>query len=138
MRRSADCEWGMVSRDGWVVYDDTQNYLLDENDWWVPVANATPSPRSCTAGSSGTDAASPTRSNNYPNGAEATSAADCCNKCFAESDCTAWVYETTPGTPNCWPLQATGGSVAAQSRVLGIVQVGYSYSLPHMPVLYHS
>lgn len=22
------CEWGLVSRDGWVVYDDTQNYIL--------------------------------------------------------------------------------------------------------------
>ena len=29
------CEWGMVSRDGWVVYDDTPNYILDANDWLV-------------------------------------------------------------------------------------------------------
>jgi hypothetical protein len=31
------CEWGMVSRDGWVVYDDTENYILDSNDWCVPL-----------------------------------------------------------------------------------------------------
>ncbi len=29
------CEWGIVSRDGWVVYDDTSNYILDANDWLV-------------------------------------------------------------------------------------------------------
>lgn len=29
----------MVSRDGWVVYDDSPNYILDANDWWVPNAN---------------------------------------------------------------------------------------------------
>jgi hypothetical protein len=46
------CEWGVVSRDGWVVYDDTQNFILDENDWWV--ANDAPQPpRSCHPPSTG-------------------------------------------------------------------------------------
>ena len=31
----------MVSRDGWVAYDDHENFVLDENDWWVPNANRT-------------------------------------------------------------------------------------------------
>lgn len=123
----------MVSRDGWVVYDDTQNFILDENDWWVPANNSGPEPRTCNAGLANTDAASPTRAANYPDGAVATSAGDCCNKCFAESDCTSWVYEApaskraaapgdVPGA-NCWPLADAGGSVQATDRTLGIVQV---------------
>jgi hypothetical protein len=59
----------MVSRDGWVVYDDTQNFILDENDWWVPVNSSGPTPpRTCNAGTAGTDAASPTRAAEYPDG----------------------------------------------------------------------
>ena len=27
------CEWGIISRDGWVVYEDAINFALDENDW---------------------------------------------------------------------------------------------------------
>ncbi len=27
------CEWGLVSRDGWVVYNDTLNACTDQNDW---------------------------------------------------------------------------------------------------------
>jgi hypothetical protein len=65
--RLADCEWGMVSRDGWVVYDDTQNYILDANDWWVPTGGPPP-PRSCAAGTAGTDASSPVRAAEFPDG----------------------------------------------------------------------
>ena len=31
---SLHCEWGVVSRDGWAVYDDTKNYGLGAEDWW--------------------------------------------------------------------------------------------------------
>jgi hypothetical protein len=27
------CEWAVISRDGWAVYDDAENFVLDENDW---------------------------------------------------------------------------------------------------------
>jgi hypothetical protein len=32
------CEWGVISRDGWAVYDDSENFVLDSNDWWVPTS----------------------------------------------------------------------------------------------------
>jgi len=28
------CEWGLISRDGWVVVNDTSNYGLDNTFWW--------------------------------------------------------------------------------------------------------
>jgi hypothetical protein len=37
------CEWGLVSRAGWSIYDDTTNYCLGAGDWWattVPNASA--------------------------------------------------------------------------------------------------
>jgi len=113
------CEWGLVSRDGWVVYDDTPNFVLDANDWWVP--NGAPPPvRSCSAGTAGTDAASPSRSSSFPNGATVASEAACCAQCMSAPDCLAWVYDTQADTPNCWPLTDAGGTIAAPNRVLGI------------------
>ena len=38
------CEWGLVSRNGWVVYDDTNNAHTDENDWWSTSGRATTAP----------------------------------------------------------------------------------------------
>jgi alpha-glucosidase (family GH31 glycosyl hydrolase) len=29
------CEWGLVSRDGWALVDDTKNYALDADSYWV-------------------------------------------------------------------------------------------------------
>jgi alpha-glucosidase (family GH31 glycosyl hydrolase) len=29
------CAWGLVSRNGWSLVDDTQNYALDSTDWWA-------------------------------------------------------------------------------------------------------
>jgi len=34
------CEWGLVSRDGWSIYDDTENYCLGEGDWWDGDSNS--------------------------------------------------------------------------------------------------
>jgi hypothetical protein len=31
---SLHCEWGLISRNGWVVYDDTQNWGLTSQNWW--------------------------------------------------------------------------------------------------------
>jgi hypothetical protein len=47
------CEWGVISRDGWVVYDDTKNFILDADDWWVP---SQPKPRQCYTPATNTDA----------------------------------------------------------------------------------
>eukprot|EP01116_Phalansterium_solitarium_P007898 TRINITY_DN2091_c0_g1_i4.p1 TRINITY_DN2091_c0_g1~~TRINITY_DN2091_c0_g1_i4.p1 ORF type:complete len:820 (+),score=372.39 TRINITY_DN2091_c0_g1_i4:134-2593(+) len=34
------CEWALMSRSGWAIYDDTPNVCLDENDWWsTPLHN---------------------------------------------------------------------------------------------------
>ena len=29
------CEWGVVSRGGWSIYNDTANYCLGDEDWWA-------------------------------------------------------------------------------------------------------
>eukprot|EP00042_Codosiga_hollandica_P032126 m.200668 g.200668 ORF g.200668 m.200668 type:complete len:1028 (+) comp53818_c0_seq1:262-3345(+) len=29
------CEWGLISQQGWSVVDDSTNYMLDSNYWWV-------------------------------------------------------------------------------------------------------
>jgi hypothetical protein len=29
------CEWGVASRQGWSVYNDTANYCLGDGDWWA-------------------------------------------------------------------------------------------------------
>ena len=57
------CEWGLVSRDGWVVYDDTANVCLDGNDWWSNSGN-----RTCLASQAGTDAVNPANSAAFPLG----------------------------------------------------------------------
>jgi alpha-glucosidase (family GH31 glycosyl hydrolase) len=31
---SLHCEYGLVSRDGWALVDDSDNYAWDNNDWW--------------------------------------------------------------------------------------------------------
>jgi len=34
-RSDCNCDWGIISRDGWVVINDTLNFCLnDESDWW--------------------------------------------------------------------------------------------------------
>ncbi|EKX41921.1 hypothetical protein GUITHDRAFT_74394 [Guillardia theta CCMP2712] len=34
-RSDCNCDWGIISRDGWVVVDDSQNFCLrDDTDWW--------------------------------------------------------------------------------------------------------
>lgn len=88
-------------------------------DWWVS-SNAPQPPKTCTAGTTGTDAAASTRSSFYPSGATASSAADCCNKCLGASDCVAWVY-ATDGSNDCWPLAGWAGTTGASNRVFGNV-----------------
>ncbi len=29
------CEWGLISKEGWSLIDDSLNYALDENYWWA-------------------------------------------------------------------------------------------------------
>ena len=31
---SLHCEYGLISRDGWVVVQDHDNYVVNDNDWW--------------------------------------------------------------------------------------------------------
>lgn len=33
------CEWGLISRLGWNVINDTTNWVLDSNDWWAGLFN---------------------------------------------------------------------------------------------------
>ena len=63
-------EWGLVSRDGWVIYNDTLNACTDANDWWS-ADGLPPAPRNCTAPAANTDAVNPARSSMFPDGIQA-------------------------------------------------------------------
>lgn len=110
------CEWGIVSRDGWTVYEDVVNFALDDNDWWSTTG---PAP-TCSTPQPGTDVSTSTRSANFPNGTTVANQQACCNACLSDPTCTAgWVYDTQADNPNCWPLNGYGGTVPAQNRVWG-------------------
>jgi hypothetical protein len=123
------CEWGLVSRDGWVVYDDSANAYTDENDWWSTTGKVGPpppptpghdAPRNCSVSHAGTDANQPTNCAKQPGTAK--DEADCCAKCVADKTCTAWVFGS--GEPNkngCWTLRSTGGTTKSSGRTLGLV-----------------
>ena len=93
------CEWGLVSRDGWVVYDDSANAFTDEHDWWSTTGKVAPPPppgppapsRNCSASHVGLDAVHPTNCRHQPG--SAASEADCCAKCVKDATCSAWVCE---------------------------------------------
>lgn len=33
-KESLHCEWAVIGRAGWAIYDDSTNWGLDSNDWW--------------------------------------------------------------------------------------------------------
>ena len=114
------CEWGLVSRHGWVIYDDSINVALDANDWWSTDGAA---PRQCLAPAAGFDAANPTNSAKYPLGTTAATAAACCAACLSDPTCVAgYVFSTDAGaSPNCWPLASNGGRKPVADRMLATV-----------------
>ena len=120
------CEWGLVSRDGWVVYDDSLNAFTDENDWWStaghsqPPAPPTPGLRNCSIVHTASDAASP---NNAGTVKGAVTQAQCCAACEEDNTCTAYVWETDKGSSGgCWPLKSTGGlKSGVANRLVGLV-----------------
>ena len=108
------CEWGIVSRDGWVAYEDSVNFALDANDWWAPAQAAN---RSCTAPIAGTDTTGPTNSANYPQGTTVADIGGCCAACMSDPTCVAgYVFDTAADSPNCWPLAGSTGQTAAPNR----------------------
>ena len=125
------CEWGLVSRDGWVVYDDSANAFTDENDWWSTTGKVAPppppapsAPRNCSVTLAETDAASPSNCAKQPGTAK--DQGDCCAKCMADKTCTAYVFATEDGAGGskggCWTLKSTGGKKPnTKGRVLGLV-----------------
>ena len=125
------CEWGLVSRDGWVVYDDSANAFTDENDWWSTTGKVAPppppapsAPRNCSVTLAETDAASPSNCAKQPGTAK--NQGDCCAKCMADKTCTAYVFATEDGPGGskggCWTLKSTGGKKPnTKGRVLGLV-----------------
>ena len=114
------CEWGLVSRDGWVVYEDTVNMALDANDWWA--SNQTGQAPACKPQQPGTDAANPANSPTYPLGTTVASADACCAVCTADVGCHGgYVFSTEQGaSPNCWPLASVGGQKPAVNRILSL------------------
>jgi hypothetical protein len=121
------CEWGLVSRDGWVIYDDSLNAFTDADDWWSTAGHAPPPAppglRNCSvAPLDNTDAASPVNCDGAPSGGiSAATVGDCCTHCMSFADCTAYVYD--PAGKECWPLTVTGGQIPPKSgqRMLGLV-----------------
>lgn len=114
------CEWGLISRDGWVIYDDSKNYILDSGDWWVPT-DAPPPVRKCVAGQDKTDVTGPSRSQFFPDGTSASSADECCSICLNKApDCMAWVW-ATDGSNACWPLAGWGDTIDVGNRMFGVV-----------------
>jgi alpha-glucosidase (family GH31 glycosyl hydrolase) len=108
------CEYGMVSRDGWVAYDDSVNFALDANDWWAPHESGN---RTCSAPLAGTDTTGPTNSANYPQGTTVADIGACCAACLSDPTCQAgYVFDTQADSPNCWPLAGSTGSVSAPNR----------------------
>ena len=117
------CEWGLVSRDGWAVYEDERNAALDANYWWDNSGMA--QPRACAATSADTDVAGGIRSNAYSGGANASSIDECCAVCKGDPTCTAYVFDPdTSDTPNCWPLASYSFTTAASGRTLGQMEKG--------------
>ena len=128
---------GLVSRDGWVVYDDSNNAFTDKDDWWSTTgpspSPAPPSPnRNCSgAVQSNTDCSSCSNTDGTPEGGydEADEAA-CCAKCVSISSCVAWVFD--PAGKHCWPLAQSAGTKKASDRSYGTV--GNPHTPPSQPV----
>lgn len=108
------CEWGLISRDGWSIVDDTRNFCLDPNDWW----SDTGTPKSCDAPLQA-DVNFPKNSATYPSGTKAASVETCCGICSADPDCRAGAVFSSPADDiNCWPLQGYGGYTLNSTRTL--------------------
>ena len=114
------CEWGIVSRDGWTIYNDSINMALDANDWWA--SNQTGQQAGCKAQQAGMDAANPANSPSYPSGTTVASAEACCSVCTADPACVGgYVFGTPAGlSPNCWPLSSAGGLKPAADRITAL------------------
>jgi len=108
------CEWGIVSRDGWVTYNDSLNVALDANDWWS--ANSSSS-SGCGMRFPGYDAVNPSNSPTYPEGTTSPTVDACCALCSADSSCAGgFVYDPQNGvSPNCWPLSSLSGKKLANT-----------------------
>lgn len=113
------CEWGIPSRDGWTIVNDTSNFALGADDWWA-VVNTTARP--CPPLSPGLDAVNPQAALGSPAGATVADAAACCSACDTDATCLAgFVFDATPGaSPNCFPLMGWSGTRANASRSLAI------------------
>ena len=128
---------GLVSRDGWVVYDDSDNAFTDKDDWWSTTGPspgpAPPSPlRNCSAQvQTGTDCSSCSNCDGVPEGGyDAADESACCAKCVSISSCVAWVYD--PAGKHCWPLAQSAGTKKAADRSYGTV--GPQHVKPGQPV----
>jgi hypothetical protein len=108
------CEWGVVSKDGWSIVDDTRNFCLDANDWWSDAGT----PKACEEPVQA-DVNFPKNSVTYPDGTKAASVESCCDICSADPDCRAGAVFSSPSDQiNCWPLQGYGGYTLNTTRTL--------------------
>jgi hypothetical protein len=108
------CEWGVVSKDGWSIVDDTRNFCLDANDWWSDAGT----PKACEEPMQA-DVNFPKNSVTYPDGTKAASVESCCDICSADPDCRAGAVFSSPADQiNCWPLQGYGGFTFNTTRTL--------------------
>ena len=131
------CEWGIPSRDGWTVVNDSLNYVLGSDFWWAPASRSA----ACPALRAGVDAENPVPAASAPGGVAVPDAAACCAACAADATCLAgFVFEGGgAAAPNCWPLAAWSGFKVGGvgNRSLGVFSAPASAAKEDLYLFFH-
>ncbi|EGD81222.1 hypothetical protein PTSG_11259 [Salpingoeca rosetta] len=106
-----------VNASGNVTFLATSAYLLRLEQH--PVPPPSPPPPMCENPRQGYDITNGARVPEYPGGIDNTTMTQCCSKCQALKDCTAWIWDTAD-THTCWLMATISGPIhPAQNRIFG-------------------
>ena len=120
------CEFGVVSKNGWVVYNDSTNFALGEDGWWSPVNRS-----QCPPPSPGLQPVDPQASRAFPVGVRAGSSEECCSLCASDPTCLAGFVYVTGGGVNCFPLATWTGFRSVNQSVSTFVHSASPNSNAH-------